>query len=1408
VLRDSGELQVWSGGPHFLLLGATKTFRALAIELHDGNIVPPVRINSSSASQHGIESNVNPSGAGTARAPSGGLVSKPAPGLSPVLVWRSDSASIAVLEPPNHGNWHASDGNNDDGKGGYNSPNSSHAIGLLGVYSVVVQLDQPVLELPLPGWVEQAGDWRGAAPGHGHSTGSSGGGSGANGTGGRARQTTAPPAVNLTPKVVMVASTAASMAESLAYRDAASHSSVGGTRAKAAAGAARGRWRSCLPGEPTAMCALPLSEAEKKTSKGRGRPHDESSLGKASSNMAEGGPKDVGSSGTKSLGVQLRVLVGTSCGLLCLIDCGPSFGGMPGGTFAVLRVFGTFGQLAAPPPSTYEQLPPLPLAKEANAPGLVASPSKRRLKDYIAERGSGVVKSPGRARSRSNSTGSLSNSTSGTTRVSCSNNINKTSTSTSTGSSSKPSTCSPASTTRPSSSTSDKLGIRALAAVPSSPLAHGNGGTQELLCFAAAVLEDGRCVAAALPLLSSGSESDSSGSFDGGSASALTLMIVQPPSRPAVSASSCSSSSTINLAWATSVAISPATAAGPVDAGCLLAVGWWAVSNYKITSNSGEIEASTSSRDMSPSAFAGGHGMVTLHRLTASTSSTSTIPVTSTTSTTQSTPEPQASASFQSTSTWTLTAPLCAPPLCLSALGWGGPVLPPAGVTTTSSLNAAAAAAAGAADIDGQSLNSLDAKQQHNLSDSSEKSTVKSSTSPSSVVPDERDSAWADVVAVNPGPPRALAFSPSSSSSSKSGSGSNDGGRRACTLAVAYAHRGFAVWEGNISAAPLLSSLPEVPPQFLSPSAGAWTEMLSDCSCSGKISSSIGSSDGRSSGGDDENSGDSPSHAWCSQATALLTIARPAPQQVSSTGGATAALSYGGVACLAWAGPGGSHLVAVPASSSAKDKPSPHLYNNSNASLVVHDVWHSARGPTGSCETPLLVSVDAIAVLDCLPWPSSSPSTYHNSSTSGDLRPHDATMSSKVVTVPPISSESAAAYRWRLVPLPPQYGAAYSPIQCHAVSNSGAHVAVAGLRGLALLNHPTHTKAGLSSSASSSNFDSNGNTTGRHGSLSKGGGGWSGLSGGTGAATGNSKSPHKWRLFGTEQQERVLRVINLTWWGDDYLVLVVDRSSGQANDDEMPLNHQSSSSTPPSISTRNAAYSGGATNSFSAFRRNCLAIEVYSRGQMGASSLVVTCPLPRGLQPSFLHIISAEPQNNDSSNRDDIGPCKKAILFVSNGFQFALFRLESSQKAAAGIPHQKPFAPGPWGTSAPSNGKLSCARVILSAEGQLPSVQNMVTTRSSWEEQGNQNHSFSSIPSDTSRGTNIDRNASGDAPCTAPVKEMRLIWVHNTTTKTPPRSSAGSLRSPLPRHSTEELQARRASELRILVLDADGNKNE
>ena len=30
VLRDTGELQVWSGGPHHVLLGATMTFGALA----------------------------------------------------------------------------------------------------------------------------------------------------------------------------------------------------------------------------------------------------------------------------------------------------------------------------------------------------------------------------------------------------------------------------------------------------------------------------------------------------------------------------------------------------------------------------------------------------------------------------------------------------------------------------------------------------------------------------------------------------------------------------------------------------------------------------------------------------------------------------------------------------------------------------------------------------------------------------------------------------------------------------------------------------------------------------------------------------------------------------------------------------------------------------------------------------------------------------------------------------------------------------------------------------------------------------------------------------------------------------------------------------------------------------------
>jgi len=1371
-----------------LLLGATKTFRSLAIELQGGYSVP----NSTSASYHGDGSSANPYSTSTTRAST--LASKPAPGPSPVLVWRSDSASIAVLEPPNDGRGYSFDSHDNNVNDGYSSSPRSLSIGLLGVYSVVVRRDQPVLQLPLPGWLEQAADWRGAPPGSGNSGSGGGGGSNSNGSGGRARQTTAPPTVNLTPKVVLVASSAASTAESLAYRDAASHSSVGGSRVKAAAGAARGRWRSCLPGEPTSMCALPLTDAEKRTSNGRGRPHDDASLSAASSNAGEEGLKSGGSSGTRSSGVQLRVLVGTSCGVLCLVDCGPSFGGMAGGSFAVLRVFGSFGQLAAPPPSpSVPSPPPLPLATEAHvSSGLVASASKRMLKDYIAERGSGAAKSPGRARSRSNSTGSLSNSTSGANGLRHSGDSSVLNSSTSTSSSSHPSTTSHSTTSRSSASgnTSTKLGIRALSAAPYSSAAHVNSVARGLLCYVAAVLEDGRCVAAALPIQSNSSMSGSSGCFDSNTASGYLAMRVHPPSIGSASSMSSSINGSIQ-AWATSVAIAPTAEAGPAEAGCLLAVGWWALSTTRKTPSSSGIETPASSGNTSPSTFASGHGMVTLHRLSASTStSKSTTPTTATTTSHSSIPEAQSSASFLSKPTWMLAAPVCAPPLCLAGLGWGGPVLPPAGAS--SAISSITKVAGAATDAESESLRkTLDAKHLHDLSGSSDKSALESSTSLSSSAPDE-EGAWADAVAVNPGPPLALTFSPSLSSvdSSSSSSSSSGCGRRTYTLAVAYAHRGFAVWEASISATPLLCSLPEVPPQFLSPAAGAWVEKLSE-----GIHSPSSSNGNSNLGGSDVSSIDSLSNAWCAQAAALLTMARPAPPQVSSTGGAAAALSYGGVACVTWAGPGGSHLITVPALSSSTtqgDPAAPFLHNRhlqacNNASLVAHDVWRSALGPTGSCETPLLVSANAVAVLDRLPWPSSSPSSISLDSSRGsndDLRPTYAGVNSVVDATVSINSDSAAVYRWRVVPLPPQYSAAYAPLQCCAVSYSGLHVAVAGLRGLALLSHPTHAKAGLSSSSSSSSssntsstLDNNGSNSRKNGSLSKGGG-WSGLSGGTGSATGISKSPHKWRLFGTEQQERALRVINLAWWGDDYLILIVDRSSSLSDDDDTSSNHQSTSSTSPYGSPRNSASSRGSKNTSSGSRHKGLVIEVYSRGQLDASSLMANCPLPRGLQPSFLHIISADTHNVDSCSSEDVDLCNRAILLVSDGFQFAMFRLEPPQKASAGIP-----SPGLWGASAPSSSsKSSNARVQLAAEGQLPSVQNAASTiYSLGSGPRSHNTSVNTTTANMSRGTNTDMNASEDAPCTAPTKEMRLIWIRNTNKSSP-------------------------SELRLLVLDADGKE--
>ena len=267
VLRDSGELQVWSGGPHHLLLGATRTFRALALELagHQG-------------ASHGG---------------SGRLLEAPGHRV-PALVWRPDSCGLCAYEPPLH---HPAGADGGPSLAASTSAAASPgggrvaAHGGVGFYAVTVKCEQPVLELPLAGYVEQQEDWRGTGADHDGGGGGSGGGGAALGA-----QSTAPPSVVVRPRFVLLsssraASKAARQLEALdpmsavgqatsrpapsvgapgsALAAAAAAAAAGAGAAAAAAataaggGAGRGsslsRWRAVLPGEPSALTAATSS---------------------------------------------------------------------------------------------------------------------------------------------------------------------------------------------------------------------------------------------------------------------------------------------------------------------------------------------------------------------------------------------------------------------------------------------------------------------------------------------------------------------------------------------------------------------------------------------------------------------------------------------------------------------------------------------------------------------------------------------------------------------------------------------------------------------------------------------------------------------------------------------------------------------------------------------------------------------------------------------------------------------------------------------------------------------------------------------------------------------------------------------------------------------------------------------
>jgi hypothetical protein len=453
---------------------------------------------------------------------------------------------------------------------------------------------------------------------------------------------------------------------------------------------------------------------------------------------------------------------------------------------------------------------------------------------------------------------------------------------------------------------------------------------------------------------------------------------------------------------------------------------------------------------------------------------------------------------------------------------------------------------------------------------------------------------------------------------------------------------------------------------------------------------------------------------------------------------------------------------------------------------VVYDVWRAAAGPSGGGEA-LLLSAKAVAVLDRLPW-LPSPPTFTPS------HDHDTDCNCSAADTAAAAAAASAVYRWRLVPLPPPYAVAYAPLQGCAVSGSGLHLAVAGTRGLALLTHPTHAKAGLSSGNTSNGSLSGGGSSGsgstnrdglRSGggrlhrssgsSSGLGGGGWSGLSGGTGAATGSANNPHKWRLFGTEQQERALRVANLAWWGDDRVVLVADRgwlhgAAADGSEDNSggaaagarngPLH---APAAPSASSPAEASAPSGAPQ-----QRRRFVVEVYPQRPLDASALAATCALPRGLQPTFLHVLSAD--HDGTSDGDGDGSGGRALLLISDGSRFALFRLEPPLQLA--VTRRVP----PSSSSAGSSGGVpqgdpggTCCQVRLVAEGHLPSVQGAAPVNPRHAERGSKGVS---VGEPASGGPGAGGRASGIELRSAPTKEMWLVWV--------------------------------GPELRVLALDADG----